>query len=56
MNKVTSISHISAETKEELTRIKGELTAREGKDYNYDEVIQFLIEYYRKGGENDRGK
>ena len=44
----SGISNISEETKKELTRIKGELTAKHGKNFSYDDVIKFLIETYRK--------
>ena len=41
------ISSISEETKKELTIIKGELTAKHGKNFSYDDVIRFLINLYK---------
>ena len=39
---------ISKKTHLELKKIKGELLAKNGKERTFDEIIQLLIEHYRK--------
>ncbi len=50
------ISSISEETKKELTIIKGELTAKHGKNFSYDDVIRFLIDLYKTEPSGGRDK
>ena len=40
---------IKDETHKQLTKILGELTARNGSVKTYDDVLQELIRIYRKG-------
>jgi len=44
----TTLSAISKDVYEELTVIKGELTAEHKKNYTYDDTLRELIKIYRK--------
>jgi len=47
VNIMTTIQ-VSEETHLELRKIKGELLAKNGKERSFDEIIQLLIEHYKK--------
>lgn len=40
--------YMNKETKKELAKIAGELQQHSGEKTNYDEAIQFLIDFYKE--------
>jgi predicted nucleotide-binding protein (sugar kinase/HSP70/actin superfamily) len=44
-----SSMRISEETKKSLIKIGAELTAKDGRERSMEDVVQLLLDYYRKG-------
>ncbi len=49
-----STVYVKPETKKELIKISGELQMRLGRRVDFDDVIIFLIKYYRSNQKNKK--